>query len=445
MQARGHDSETGMLRRTLVSFVAAVLVLGCGDETTINNYNLTNSGIIWGSINPIDVSTFVRLDSLRVFVIAEDGKFVFTDVPPGEHVITVEPPNYSRRRISQIEVWPSQVYNLKGIELSNLPYPVYETYPADGDTGILTSKSYGIELEADESLDTADLNAKTTIVPSLEGIWHGKSDTNRTRSSYAFYRDEPSSQPDWQRPSRLGRVFRVGTTYNVRIDGAVRTALGVPLGRDIEINFTTEPLNVNVSIPADGLEGGVRLSAFIPTVTFNDSVNIDSLAKAVTFIPAIEGIWLAKDQDYALSFLPSSGPLPPATTFRLIVSDQVPLSGVARLGKPDTTMFTTEPIGVTYINPCDGCSGYGIISLEFNAPMNHQSVESAFSLTSADGGEIEGIFRWYSYDRPDRRVSFEPTPPLSSGEIYKATLSTDAHSADGYPIYKEVVSNFLAN
>lgn len=434
-----------MLRGSLVVFVAGLIVFGCGDETTINNYSLTDTGIIVGSITPFDIGSTVQLDSLVPVLIPAGGDFVFTQVPMGGHVITIEPVNYSPRRISQVEVWPSQVHYLKEITLTTLPYPVFRTFPEDGDSGVSAVKIYGIEIEADESLDTADLNAGTSIEPPINGRWHGPSDSVRARSSYSFYIEDTSTQGGGLRPPRMQRALRVGTTYHVTIDGSVRTAFGVPLGRDIEFSFTTEPLEVFASIPYAGLEGGVKMGAFIPVLNFNDSVNIDSVAKAVSFVPAIEGVWIAREDENEVSFLPSGGLLPPSTEYMMIVSDDVPLSGVAHLEQPDTTFFTTEPVGVTSSSPCNGCAGGSYIRLEFNAPMDTASVSSAFELTSASGDTVEVEFHWDTFNRPFRQLSVIPQRPMAGGVIYRYVVSRDARSAAGYPIYKAVEVYFLAN
>ena len=95
------------------------------------------------------------------------------------------------------------------------------------------------------------------------------------------------------------------------------------------------------------------------------------------------------DDNYSpyLRFYPTEL-LSPDTDYRLIISDQVYLADHVRLSKPDTTTFSSEPLGVTTIFPENGATGVApscTLLVTFNTPMDTTSVTAAFELREVDG------------------------------------------------------------
>lgn len=427
-----------MRTRVLIAVLIGLLLAACGDKTTINNYSLGATGVLTGSVDPPIPKTAILLDDNPTIYYTDSlGNFVILDVESGLHSIEVRPPHLSKRRLTDITVWPTQVTTLGEITLSEYPYPVYRTTPADGDSGVYVSRGGQFAIYTDEPLEIADLDAFTTITPAIPGGWHASQKLTKGAAYYSYY--DESQRAD----------LNAGIAYRVKIDRATRMKSGEPLGADIEFAFRTEPLSVRVTLPSGGLDGGVPLWSFTPVLEFNDSVNVDSVGKAVSFAPEITGMWLWSSKSYyepRISFLPTSGPLQPATHYTMTVSDRIPLAGAATLPLPYTVAFTSEPIGVVSVSPCNGCvTNWGNAYVEFNASMQRSSVESAFSVSDESGLTIAGTYSWQfsSTTAIDREVAFTPKSPLTAGEVYKITVTTAARTKVGQNIAKEWVSYFL--
>jgi hypothetical protein len=415
-----------------VAVTAGLIFSSCTDETTINNYNMATSGMITGSIDPVEIGIYIYLDEFRSYRLRDDGYFYFTDVEPGEHLITVEPVTFSPRRISGVSVAPAQATNLGTIELSHLPYPIYLTQPADGDSLVRTS-TYGLSLYLDEPLSLEDLASKTTISPPVAGEWAGKATTGRTGTRYDFIFNDARSGDRYS--------LTTSTAYTVRIDKSVRTVEGEPLETDAEIEFRTEPLTVYADISKDYENGEAPLLSFEAYLKFNDSVDVDSVTRAATFEPPIPGIWIRRTSRGDISFLMAAPSLVPSTQYKLIIRGDVPLAGSTTLSRPDTTEFMSAALGVEYISPCNGCeSGSGSVLIEFNTPMDTATVNAAFTVSPVGGTPVPGTKSW---TLASRILSFAPNPKLGPTAVYVIRLTTEARSSTGVHIAQGIESYFV--
>lgn len=406
----------------IVLTVSLMLLAACTDHIT-NNYYGTETGTIAGRVSPIDPETAVSTSCGTYQTIVDDnGYFLLNELQPGIYRIVLTPADYSRREIDGVVVNPGITKDLGQIILSTFPYPIYQTKPADGDESVY-SRTY-ISLYTDEALNLEDLTAGTSITPPVEGSWQELSS-----GLYTFILMNRGQ-------------FHPGTIYQVTIDASVKTAAGVPLGSAVSLSFQTEQsaalLTATIELPDEGVFGGVPIWDFQPRIAFNEYVSLDSLTRAVSFNPTIEGIWVLDDyRVYAgnrarrFRFFPTTPPLSPETTYALIISDQIALDDSLYLPEPDTTFFTTEPYGVTSVYPVNGYTGMSPtapVSLILNIEMDTASVEAAFTLMEIDGNAVYGVFDW---ETNHRRMEFWPDESLHSGNVYKITLSTDARTAFG--------------
>ncbi len=67
----------------------------------------------------------------------------------------------------------------------------------------------------------------------------------------------------------------------------------------------------------------------------------------------------------------------------------------------------------------------GSIRIQFDQPMDQNATSRAWGLTSPDGTAVDGEITWPQADT----LLFQPAQPLTPGEVYRATLSTEAASA----------------
>ncbi len=423
------------MRRLRWLVLLTVVISGCSDKTIINNnYYSFTAGAIAGRVVPGDPGTLVMTsDSVRVKQVDPSGYFVLDSLPTGVYGIVVIPVNYSRREISNLTVAAGQILSIGDVALSNFPYPFYQSAPEDGRDSVRLSTS--ISLYADERVILDDLASSATITPELNGEWSERSWASKTYggSQYMFYPTE-----------RL----RLATDYTVRIPASVHLAGGGTLASDLVLHFTTEPLILKLRSFPSGINGGVPLMEFSPSLSFNVVIDEDSLTKAVRFVPAIQGLWLQTAKGSSggqYSFMATgTDPLLPETNYLMIISGTVPLDGPRTLPQTDTVRFTTEPSGVIQSYPqngarmhCTVCS----ISLVFNAPMDTASVRAAFSLgLFATDSLIPGTITWYS---SPRQMQFSPQGALIPGTVYTYRLARSAQTTSGHTMSQDYSASFL--
>jgi len=435
---------------SLIVLAAALFAAGCTDKSTNYYYNQSKVSSISGMVLPADSGTVTASgNTVLTATIGSDGFFTIDSVPPGIYTVTVEPLHYSTRVLRNLVISKSSDYLLRGIALSNYPYPIYRSEPADGATGVRTYSE--IYIYADEPLNFDDLSRLTTFDPPLSGVWYEVSGRNVSsiegEAVYYFSSRNSSDRSYGMQP---------GTTYQVSIPSAVRTLAGISLGHDVTFSFTTAPLSVTARIYPGLMLYTVPITNFRPTLEFPICVNVDSVNKAARFEPAIAGLWLpvsyysdsrkCSDDHYSpyLRFYPT-GLLSPDTDYRLIISDQVYLADHVKLSKPDTTAFSTEPLGVTMIFPENGAYWVApscTLQVTFNTPMDTASVTAAFELREVDGEVVTGAPVWGGSQTV---MTFAPAAVLRSRSLYQVTILKTAKTAGGVNLKTNFVSYFVVS
>jgi len=137
------------------------------------------------------------------------------------------------------------------------------------------------------------------------------------------------------------------------------------------------------------------------------------------------------------------------TIAMLIVSACQPGPGIPRLTaepveveKPATPTIDFKDSGLQVVDdgsplapiivsqqPDDGAEFpvNGMISLTFDQPMDQDTTSSSWQLEDPSGSTIHGAISWEN----ERTFSFKPDRELAKGTLYKASLATDATSAEG--------------
>ncbi|TFH65884.1 MAG: hypothetical protein E4G91_00820 [Candidatus Zixiibacteriota bacterium] len=439
--------------RSLIVLAVVLFAAGCTDKSTNYYYNQSKVSSVSGTVLPADSGTVTASgNTVLTTTIGSDGFFTIDSVPPGIYSITVEPLHYSMRVLRNLVISKSSDYSFRGIVLSNYPYPIYRTTPTDDQAGY--SVSGDIRFYADERLNLEDLSQMATFDPPLYGVWSetaGRSSGGIEGDAMYSFSNRVIGQP-----APEGYMMQLGTTFEVSIPGSVRTLAGVSLGHDVIFSFTTMPLSVNVRIYPGLMFYTVPITNFRPTLEFPVCVNVDSLNIAARFEPAISGLWLpvsyysdsrkCSDDNYSpyLRFYPT-GLLSPDTDYRLIISDEVYLADHVKLSKPDTTVFTTEPLGVTWIFPENGATGIApscTLQVIFNTPMDTASVTAGFELREVDGEVVAGASVWGG---SQTAMSFAPAAVLKSGSLYRVTILKTAKTAGGVNLKTNFVSYFAVS
>ncbi|MFZ5515844.1 MAG: Ig-like domain-containing protein [Candidatus Zhuqueibacterota bacterium] len=98
------------------------------------------------------------------------------------------------------------------------------------------------------------------------------------------------------------------------------------------------------------------------------------------------------------------------------------------------------PEQVAGLNPADGTTSHPVsypISIEFNTPMMHSSVEANFILDP----EVSGYFRWED-SAEKSKVYFYPDEQFATNTTYQITLTTDANTIYGDTLSFELSASF---
>jgi hypothetical protein len=423
-----------MTRNVLALAALLTLAGGCGDDITNNNYYDPQFAIILGNIVPSVAGTTVSLLGIDGnFSRATDsaGYFAFRDLPGGVYDCIVEAPDYSPRHLDNLVLGPEQIIQLRDLQVSKLPFPIYCTSPAVNQIDVAAVAE--IEILTDVPLVLSDLRNGISFDPpnGVNMIFETKLDYGAT--SYRVL---------------LTGWFRHGTPHTITIDGSVHLATGESLGRDATIGFTTSPITAEIIPPESGVLGGARLLRFRPMVKFNEYVEVAAAERAISLDPAIEGFWLpnfsplGSQHANRFEFVPMGDTPLASTSYTISVTDTIPLLESAQLSEEISLALTTEAYGVTRVTPENGdLSVYGsiVIELFFNTPMDTVSAREAFSLTADDGKLYDGLSFW---THESTQFTFIPDDMLPRRTVFEIRLTTDARLLNGESVAQELISYF---
>ena len=274
-----------------------------------------------------------------------------------------------------------------------------------------------IVLVFDQAMDKTSVEAAFSLEPAVKG----KFDWPDERT----LRFTPATA--WKR----------GTQYRVSLATSARSTAGLALEAEYTFRFSTVGyLEVSQVQPADGSEE-VDMKAAV-TVMFNRPVvpltaisEMAELPQPLAFEPAVEGSgeWL---NTAIYLFRPTKG-FAPATTYTARV----------KAGLTDTTggvladytwSFTTKLPAVVTTLPNDGDIFVGpseTITMTFNQPMDHPSVEAHFSLTDPQGKAVAGKFGWTTDEEDRDLLVFTPARPLELDTVYRGKVARGALATAG--------------
>jgi len=287
---------------------------------------------------------------------------------------------------------------------------VLERAPAPGEELGLTTP---VLLVFDQAMDRPSTEGAFVIQPVVAGSFNWPNDT-----TLAFAPTAP---------------FGRGESYKVSVAGEAKSTAGLALKEPISFRFSTVGhLEVTQVQPApDTTEAG---TAALVTVMFNRPVvaltaisEQAGLPQPLTFIPPVtgEGQWLNTS---IYTFRPAEG-FDPATTYQARVAAGLEDTTGGVLAEDYLWYFTTAMPAVVWTAPADGelmVAATQAISITFNQPMDHASVEERFSLATETGAAVQGDFRW-----SETEMGFMPSAPLALETGYAATLEARARAAKG--------------
>ncbi|MEJ5311191.1 MAG: Ig-like domain-containing protein [Anaerolineae bacterium] len=296
-----------------------------------------------------------------------------------------------------------------------IPYPPPRLLYRAPETGEAQALDAPIELVFDQPMDADSVAEAFAIEPSVNGELEWAD--SRT---LVFKPAEPLARD---------------ASYRVTVGATARNAEGTALADPVAFQFqTVGHLVVSEVQPApDSADVAPDTSV---TVVFNRPVvpltaigNQAALPNPLTFTPPVQGTgeWLNTS---IYRFHPEGGFLP-ATVYTVRVAGLSDTSG-SPLAEDYTWTFTTQRPLLLRWTPGTEEQHIGpnaVISMTFNQPMDHASVEAAFMLSINDQ-PIAGTFRWSGGQTiiAEESMTFIPAAPLPRNVRPYAVLSNTAHA-----------------
>ena len=276
-----------------------------------------------------------------------------------------------------------------------------------------------IELAFDQPMDQDSVEAALTISPSIEGGVNWLDE--RTLSLV----------PE--------RELERGARFSVMVDDTAENVEGKPLAEPISFGFSTVGyLEVSQVMPAPDSEEldpdmGVTVVFNRPVVPLAAINRQDELPQPLSFMPPVQGSgeWLNTS---IYLFRPEGGFLP-GTQYKARVAGGLTDTTGAVLEEDYTWEFTTVLPAILAVAPPEGFTQVGptdVISITFNQPMDHASVQTGFSL-EMDEQAVEGTYRWSGGKGaidPETMV-FVPEEPLPRDASFVARLAAGVQSRAG--------------
>ena len=225
------------------------------------------------------------------------------------------------------------------------------------------------------------------------------------------------------------------TYYQVSVSTDARAKNGLALQAPVSLRFKAVGfLEVGQVIPDNGTQDvaadtTVTIMFNRPVVPLTTIADQDKLPKPLSLNPPVtgRGEWLNTS---IYVFHPDA--LTPGTTYTATVSKELQDATGAIMRQDFVWSFSVQSPKVFQVLPIHQQGFVALttpISVTFNQPMDHASVEAAFSLRKdrdASGEKINGTFQWIT-----NTLGFVPSRKLELGQVYDVSIAAGAKSADG--------------
>lgn len=362
-----------------------VLAIGCSEDNV--TYITKNGGIIYGRAisDEIGITVEVWQAALIKSVTADnEGYFSVTDLAPGIYQVRVKAPSGRNKTISDVDVDNEYATRLDPVFLSGPNWPLTDTWPNDGQTGVSLS-TQNVSISSSVMLNLTSLNAEVQFSPAMSGTWSGGAMWNGFE--YEFVPTE---------------LFRSGIEYTVTISKDLQLASGETLGAPVVFSFTTLTFGVSqVTYPSSQWSIDPANRALM-TIRFTAPVDSVTASSHISISPPL-GLTITVSRDYydtlgmTLS-ITAAAATRLGTTYTLTLGSELAARDGATLGQSQTLQFAIQPLTVESVNFDDGYP-YGdtlinpgqrlYCALTFNADVDLDSLNSAVSFDPP----VEGF--WY--------------------------------------------------
>lgn len=296
------------------------------------------------------------------------------------------------------------------------PARLLERSPAPGEELPVNAP---IEVTFDQPMDQASVEAAFAITPTVQGKFNWPDER-----TMAF---TPTTG------------LERGTRYQVTIAATARNAEGLAMEEPIAFDLSTTGLlevsQVQPTPDANELDPDTLVTVVFnrPVVPLASISQQAALPSPLTFMPPVrgEGEWLNTS---IYVFRPTEGLLP-ATEYQARIAAGLTDTTGSVLEEDYVWTFSTLRPAILATWPEDTFKYMGptdAISVTFNQPMDHASVQAHFSLTT-DGQAVAGAFRWQGGKTPTaaEAMIFTPNEPLPRNARFTAQVAAGAEAKLG--------------
>jgi uncharacterized protein YfaS (alpha-2-macroglobulin family) len=244
---------------------------------------------------------------------------------------------------------------------------------------------------------------------------------------------------EWSDPATVtfqpSETLQRAARYVVTIGTEAHNAAGLALPAPVSFNADTVGfLEVTQVLPApetQGAEVGSVITVMfnrpvVPLTALADQANLPNPLALEPAMPG-QGEWL----NTSIYVFRPEGYLSGGTTYTGRVAAGLTDTTGGLLQDGFTWQFTTQAPEVLAADPFFNQADVGLtrpITITFNQPMDRASVEAAFHLQGADGGELPGSFAWTD---DSLSVGFDPEGSLPLETELQVSIDATALSAGG--------------
>lgn len=256
----------------------------------------------------------------HVAVTSADGRFLLSEVPPGEYELVVQADGFAPVRLAGIEVRSGETTTIPPVSLEPiLEYPVVlATEPAEGTRDFAVRPEMLLTVRFSKKMDVDSLRRAVSLEPAADyAVFAGK--------------EHPKSDFDLlvveiRGPSREAPV-RYDELYRLRISVEAKDVEGLALREPFVLSFRTGKAAVIASAPAQG-EKSASIHPGRPLVfRFNAPVNPESIdARDIRIRPSIGGtpaIQTFTDPETGWSALHIQGTWSPGTSYEVTLPRRI--------------------------------------------------------------------------------------------------------------------------
>jgi hypothetical protein len=407
------------MKKVLILAAMFLLVIpNCSKKTTTNNHYYDGpeeAGALVGVVHPPEsqaqVTAYMGIPVAST-QIDSVGYFSLSGLPAGDYTLLVQADGY-RDCVPEfkIRLREGSTTVLDTVFLASVHELVSSVWPLDGAQNVKLSESITIRFY--EPMNQTSVEAAFQVDPPIEGAFNW---SPPWPSAYLGFTPKPQLAADRR--------------YQVIIDTTASDTAGVKLAQPYRFAFTTEPITIRYTGPANNATEVSPLA--IVLVAFNTDMDAASVVSAFKMVDSnleeVSGAFFWHDQQ-RVEFRPNSALLAGekyTVTIDMTASD---LHGT-KLPQPYHFSFTTEFVNILYTNPRQGdteVSPLAKIRISFGTEMDVESVNLAFSMIDSEWNHVTGEFRWYGL----QTMEFSPVSPLAVNETYTVTVDTNASGVGG--------------